>query len=191
VRAAMCPDSSKSGRQLMIAIARSRRTNAVGSYCSSSIGGERARPMTTVGRQLPAAAMSTATRLSLHQAPPPLYPVADPICQSRRLPRSRLPGAFKSIVSARRTVLPMPARGFLPRGLSDACPRSLPHCQVTGRHLITLNDCGFWGRPAVPCQTLRKNTATSGSSARVREAQYPTNLSAAFATAALDPISGP
>ena len=139
----------------------------------------------------PSAAMSTATRLSLHQAPPPLYPAADPICQSRRLPRSRLPGAFKSIVSARRTVLPMPARGFLPRGLSDACPRSLPHCQVTGRHLITLNDCGFWGRPAVPCQTLRKNTATSGSSARVREALYPTNLSAAFATAALDPISGP
>ena len=36
----------------------------------------------------------------------------------------------------------MPARGFLPRGLSDACPPSAPHCQVTGRHLITLNDIG-------------------------------------------------
>jgi hypothetical protein len=92
----------------------------------------------------PSAAMSTATRLSLHQAPPPLYPAADPICQSRRLPRSRLPGAFKSIVSARRTVLPHAGPGLS----DDACPRSLPHCQVTGRHLITLNDCGFWGRPA-------------------------------------------
>jgi hypothetical protein len=158
----MCPDSSKSGRQLMIAIARSRRTNAVGSYCSSSIGGERARPMTTVGRQLPAAAMSTATRLSLHQAPPPLYPVADPICQSRRLPRSRLPGAFKSIVSARRTVLPMPARGFLPRGLSDACPWSLPHCQVTGRHLITLNDCGFWGSACFARKGYRNSRRCAG-----------------------------
>jgi len=40
------------------------------------------------------------------------------------------------------TVVRMPARGFLPRGLSDACPPSAPHCQVTGRRLITLNECG-------------------------------------------------
>jgi hypothetical protein len=38
--------------------------------------------------------------------------------------------------------VPMPARGFLPRGLSDACPPSAPHCQVTGRRLITLNESG-------------------------------------------------
>src|SRR5215831_14410227 len=51
-------------------------------------------------------------------------------------------GSQIAIAPARRTVVPMPARGFLPRGLSDACPSSVPHYQVTGRHLITLNDSG-------------------------------------------------
>jgi hypothetical protein len=49
-------------------------------------------------------------------------------------------GSQIPIGPARRTVVPIPARGFLPRGLSDACPRSALHCQLTGRHLITLND---------------------------------------------------
>jgi len=40
----------------------------------------------------------------------------------------------------------MPARGFLPPGLSDAYPPSAPHCQVSGRRLITLND----SRPSCP-----------------------------------------
>ena len=40
VCAAIPPDSSKSGRQLMIVIARPRRSNADRSYCSSSAGGE-------------------------------------------------------------------------------------------------------------------------------------------------------
>ena len=53
-------------------------------------------------------------------------------------------GSQIPIAPARRTVLPTPARGFLPRGLSDACPRSAPHCQVTGRHLITLNEGGHF-----------------------------------------------
>src|SRR5262249_2939839 len=44
-----------------------------------------------------------------------------------------------------------PARGFLPRGLSDACPRSALHRQVTGRYLITLNDC----RPSDPSTRKR------------------------------------
>jgi hypothetical protein len=51
-------------------------------------------------------------------------------------------GSQIPIAPARRTAVPMPARGFLPRGLSDACPPGVPHCQVTHRHLITLNDCG-------------------------------------------------
>lgn len=48
-------------------------------------------------------------------------------------------GSQIPIAPARRTAVPIPARGFLPRGLSDACPRSARHRQVTGRHLITLN----------------------------------------------------
>src|SRR5437016_6326463 len=53
----------------------------------------------------------------------------------------------------------MPARGFLPRGLSDAYPRSAPHRQVTGRHLITLNDFPDVPAPATerdvrPCLDL-------------------------------------
>lgn len=51
-------------------------------------------------------------------------------------------GSQIPIAPARRTAVPIPARGFLPRGLSDACPRSARHRQVTGRHLITLNDSG-------------------------------------------------
>jgi hypothetical protein len=124
----------------MNAVARSRPSNAAHNYRSSSIGGEPARPMTTVMRRLTAAAMAIATRSSLHHAPPPLYPAADPIWQSQRPRRSRSPTPLKSHSTARCTVVPMPARGFLPRGLSDACPPSAPHCQVTGRHLITLND---------------------------------------------------
>src|SRR5215831_17049652 len=58
---AISPHGSQSGRQLMIAIARSRTSNADYSYCPSSVGGEPARPMTTVVRQLTAAAMATAT----------------------------------------------------------------------------------------------------------------------------------
>ena len=55
-------------------------------------------------------------------------------------------GSQIPIAPARRSSAPLrcatPARGFLPRGLSDACPRSAPHRQATGKHLITLNDCG-------------------------------------------------
>src|SRR5262249_31236311 len=75
---AISPHGSQSGRQLMIAIARSRTSNADYSYCPSSVGGEPARPMTTVVRQLTVAAMATATRLPLRHAPPPLYPAIDP-----------------------------------------------------------------------------------------------------------------
>ena len=50
------------------------------------------------------------------------------------------------IAPAHRIVVPMPARGFLLRGLSDACPQSAPHCQMTGRHLITLNKNCHRGR---------------------------------------------
>ena len=57
-------------------------------------------------------------------------PTSQPIARGSQIP----------IAPARRTVVRMPARGFLPRGLSDACPPSAPHCQVTGRHLITLNE---------------------------------------------------
>ena len=73
---------------------------------------------TTLSRGGPHLAVTTAT--------------PQPIARASQIP----------IAPARRTVLPMPARGFLPRGLSDACPRSAPHRQVTGRHLITLNDIG-------------------------------------------------
>ena len=75
---------------------------------------------TTLSRGGPHLAVTTAT--------------PQPIARASQIP----------IAPARRTVLPMPARGFLPRGLSDACPRSAPHRQVTGRHLITLNDSGHW-----------------------------------------------
>jgi len=73
---------------------------------------------TTLSRGGPHLAVTTAT--------------PQPIARASQIP----------IAPARRTVLPMPARGFLPRGLSDACPRSAPHCLATGRHLITLNDSG-------------------------------------------------
>ena len=67
-------------------------------------------------------------------------PTSQPIAR-----RSQIP-----IAPARRTVVRMPARGFLPRGLSDACPPSAPHCQVTARRLITLNDSGPSYRRARP-----------------------------------------
>ena len=68
-------------------------------------------------------------------------PTSQPIAR-----RSQIP-----IAPARRTVVRMPARGFLHRGLSDACPPSAPHCQVTGRRLITLNDSGrSRGLPSKP-----------------------------------------
>jgi hypothetical protein len=76
---------------------------------------------TALSRSGPRLALTTAT--------------SQPITRGSQIP----------IASARRTVAPVPARGFLLRGLSDACPRSAPHCQVTGRHLITLNESG---RPA-------------------------------------------
>ena len=67
-----------------------------------------------------------------------LYPaITTPTSQP--LPR----GPQIPIAPARRTVVPRPARGFLPPGLSDACPRSAQHCRVTGRHLITLNESGL------------------------------------------------
>src|SRR5215471_12280692 len=59
-------------------------------------------------------------------------PTSQPIARGSQIP----------IAPARRTVVRMPARGFLPRGLSDACPPSAPHCQVSGRRLITLNERG-------------------------------------------------
>src|SRR5215471_9017843 len=61
-------------------------------------------------------------------------PTPQPIARGSQIP----------IAPARRTVARMPARGFLPRGLSDACPPSAPHCQVTCRRLITLNVSGHW-----------------------------------------------
>jgi hypothetical protein len=57
-------------------------------------------------------------------------PTSQPIARGSQIP----------IAPARRTVVSMPARGFLPRGLSDARPPRATHCQVTGRRLITLND---------------------------------------------------
>ena len=57
-------------------------------------------------------------------------PTSQPIARGSQIP----------IAPARRTVVSMPARGFLPRGLSDARPRRATRCQVTGRRLITLNE---------------------------------------------------
>src|SRR6516225_810748 len=62
-----------------------------------------------------------------------ITPTSQPIARGSQIP----------IAPARRTVVLLPARGFLPRGLSDACPPSAPHCQVTGRRLITLNGSGY------------------------------------------------
>ena len=63
-------------------------------------------------------------------------------------------GSQIPIAPARRSSAPLrcatPARGFLPRGLSDACPRSAPHRQATGRHLITLNDSSRSRTPIEP-----------------------------------------
>src|SRR6516165_8420378 len=59
-------------------------------------------------------------------------PTSQPIARGSQIP----------IAPARRTVVSMPARGFLPRGLSDARPPRATHCQVTGGRLITLNDSG-------------------------------------------------
>jgi hypothetical protein len=59
-------------------------------------------------------------------------PTSQPIARGSQIP----------IAPARRTVVSMPARGFLPRGLSDARPPRATHRQVTGRRLITLNDSG-------------------------------------------------
>src|SRR6516164_232062 len=56
-------------------------------------------------------------------------PTSQPIARGSQIP----------IAPARRTVVSMPARGFLPRGLSDARPPRATHCQATGRRLITLN----------------------------------------------------
>jgi hypothetical protein len=118
-------------------------------------------PMTTVRHQLTVAAMATATRSSLRHAPPPLYPAIDPICRypaidpicrSRSPRRSRLPRLSNPHSSSAPLRCATPARGFLPRGLSNACPRSAPHCQATGRHLITLNDC----RPSRPGSGTRR-----------------------------------
>src|SRR5690242_15027427 len=75
-------------------------------------------------------------------------PTSQPIARGSQIP----------IAATRRTVVPMPARGFLPRGLSDACPRSAPHCQVTGRHLITLND----SRPPLPSPRIGGGSTASG-----------------------------
>src|SRR6516164_8161147 len=75
---AISPHGSQSGRQLMIAIARSRTSNADYSYCPSSVGGEPARPMTTVVRQLTVAAMATATRLPLRHARRHFIPLSTP-----------------------------------------------------------------------------------------------------------------
>ena len=74
--------------------------------------------------------------------------------------------------SARRTVLPMPARGFLPRDLSDACPRSLPHCQATGRHLIPHRKVPDNRGPFAP----PKSVPRSGGVLRPDPASWPAAL---------------
>jgi hypothetical protein len=151
VRTPIWPDGSNSGRQLMIAI-RSRRSNAAHNCRSSSTGGEPVWPITTVVCQPAAAAMAIAIRSSLHQ-------------RRHRVIRHRTASGNHDahiacssqtpIAAARRPVVPMPARGFLPRGSSDACPRSALHCQVTGRHLITLNGSGRSRRRNGAAESIR------------------------------------
>ena len=79
-------------------------------------------------------------------------PTSQPIARGSQIP----------IAPARRTVVSMPARGFLPRGLSDARPPRATHCQVTGRRLIALND----SRPSRP------RLGTGGFDPRTRANSY-------------------
>jgi hypothetical protein len=140
VHTAMSPDGSKSDRQLMTAIARSRRSNAV----HLSLIVDRQLVCSADDRsRAPAHSHGDGDRNSFVASPGPATassrsrphlavttPTSQPIARGSQIP----------IAPARRTVVPMPARGFLPRGLSNACPASAPHCQVTGRRLITLNN---------------------------------------------------
>jgi hypothetical protein len=102
------------------------------------------RAATALSRRGPRPAVTTAT--------------SQPITRGSQIP----------IAPARRTVLPLPARGFLLRGLSDACPRSAPQCQVMGRHLITLNEPRHSrvrpGRSGVGAELPIRLHAASGSS---------------------------
>src|SRR6516165_7629257 len=139
---AISPHGSQSGRQLMIAIARSRTSNADYSYCPSSVGGEPARPMTTVVRQLTVAAMAAATRLPLRHAPPPLYPATHPISRSRSRRRSPLPASLKSPYLHRATPF-YPRRPAVSSLEAFRTPASVhPLAPPFGRHPKTLNDCG-------------------------------------------------
>src|SRR5438477_5557075 len=82
---------------------------------------------------------TTLSRNRLHLSV--TFPTSQPVARGSQIP----------IAPARRSSAPLrcatPARGFLPRGLSDACPRSAPHRQATGRHLITLNGTGHSSDP--------------------------------------------
>src|SRR5689334_21115992 len=70
------------------------------------------------------AAPRAATALFRRGPRPAVTPAtSQPITRGSQIP----------IAAARRTVLPLPARSFLLRGLSDACPPSAPQCQVVGR----------------------------------------------------------
>jgi hypothetical protein len=118
-------DSSKSDRQLMTAIVRSPRSNAVHSYRSSSIG----RACSADDRsRAPAHSRGDGDRNSFIASPGPATassgsrphlavttPTSQPIARGSQIPIAPAP---------HRTVVPMPASGFLPRGLSDACPPS-------------------------------------------------------------------
>src|SRR6516164_4329826 len=134
----MSPDGSKSDRQLITA---SPLTTL--QCCSQlSLVVDRQRACSADDRnRAPAHCRGDGDRNSFIASPGPATassgsrphlavttPASQPIAR-----RSQIP-----IAPARRTVVPVPARGFLPRGLSDACPPSAPHCQVTGRRLITL-----------------------------------------------------
>ena len=151
----MSPDGSKSDRQLMTAIARSPRSNAVQSYRSSSIGSGPARPMTAVVRQLTATAMAIATHSSPRQVPPPLHPAVGPIWRSPRPPRSRLPAALKSHSSSAPRRCAHAGPRFPPSRLIRRLPSEPAALSVTGRRPITLNDCG-------PSCIVRKSAAVGG-----------------------------
>src|SRR6516162_6732553 len=136
----MPPHGSKSDRQLMTAIARSPRSQCC-SHLSLVVDRQRAcsaddrsrapaHSRGDGGRNSFIALLGPATASSGSR--PHLAvttPTSQPIARGSQIP----------IVPARRTVLSMLARGFLPRGLSDARPPRATHCQVTGRRLITLN----------------------------------------------------
>jgi hypothetical protein len=113
--------------RLPLLLDRRRACSANDHSCVHGCGRGDGNPSSFIASPRAASALShTRPRLAATTVP------SQPITRGPQIP----------IAPARRTVIPVPARGFLPRGLSDACPRSAPHCQTTGRHLITLNENG-------------------------------------------------